>query len=270
MNSILVPECLPCSGAISRSSTAKMIMKKLALVLCTLTVIGASFSFAHGVPQRVRVAEAPPEFEWVDLTKCAVPRVRPPAKPAESDEEYGFERRFLAIGPGLSCVLMETYVEALSGSYSSGMQVLGSRYYRVSRGKWHPVRMPFLYFPYGVRRKSDGQQFFVQAVLEQDVGVKYPGASGRNPGVFIRQTDPSKRERTPDSWDFERYSGPQGAVLQGLAVVLHERLRAGLLTSGSEIQDGVERKRIRFLLEAAWQTLAPNERVKVDADGMPR
>jgi hypothetical protein len=246
-------------------------MKKYALVVCNLAVVGFSYSLAHGAPQGGKVTDVSQAFEWVDLTKCTTPRVKPPAMPKESDEEYGFDRRYLALGAGKSCVLMESYVQALSGSYSSGMQVLGTRYYRFLDGKWHLAQMPFMYFPYALRRKEDGQQFFVQAVLEQDVGVKYPGASGQNPGVFVPQRLSIKGQKHgPGDWAFESDSNVHGPVLQGLAVVLSRRLRAGSLASESEIQIGIERKRIRFLLETAWQTLAPDERAELDADGMPR
>lgn len=245
-------------------------MKIFAQVLCALTLVGASLEGVSAAP-RSASAHVMSEFEWVDLSKCRTPRTKPPYMPADSDEEYGFERKYLALAEGPWCVLMESYVEALFGSQSTGMKVMGSRYYSFSQGKWRPVNQPFLYFPYAVRGKADGQLYFVDAVLEEDAGVKYPGASGQNPNVFIRRpVRPEERSRDSNDWVIDTYPGAHGPVLQGLAVVLHRRLRAGLVVRKFEAQDSMERSRIRFLLKAAWETLPLADRVEVDADGLPR
>lgn len=210
-------------------------------------------------------------FELVDLSRCQIPRVKPPPMPLESDEEYGLERRYLALEYGQPCVLMESYVEALFGSHSSGMQTLGARFYRFGRGKWRETKERFLYFPYAVRDLADGQLYFVVAVLEEDVGVKYPNASGTNPNVFYRRRTPSEAHAPARSDGvFDRYPGPQGLVLQSLAVLLNQQLSAGSPPSTLESSAYVERKRIRFLLQAAWKTVPPAKRVAVDADGLPR
>ncbi len=245
-------------------------MKLFVSMLFGLTLMGASLEGATAAP-RSASAHVAPEFEWVDLSKCRTPRTKPSHMPADSDEEYGFERKYLALEEGPWCVVMESYVEALFGSQSTGMQVLGSRYYRFSQGKWRPANQPFLYFPYAVRNKSDGQLYFVDAVLEEDTGVKYPGASGQNPNVFVRRhARPDERSRDSSDWVIATYPGAHGPVLQGLAVLLHRRLRAGLVVRKFEAQDSIERSRIRFLLKAAWETLPPAQRVPVDTDGLPR
>ncbi len=207
-------------------------------------------------------------FEWIDLSDCRVPRVKPPRLRPESDDGYLFQRRFLALDEGPLCVLMETYVERLDGSDSPGMRVRGARAYRFEQGKWKEGGVEFLYFPYALRRQQDQHVYFVEAVLEDDVGDS-AAVVGWSPSVFQR-TAASAGGARAGAWRFKRLFQPEGAVLQGLAVLLHERLRAGSLKRRSHDELEVERRRIRLLLQSAWEHLPPSERVAVDADGLPR
>lgn len=209
------------------------------------------------------------DFAWVDLNDCPRPQLKPPAVPPEDYEEYNLKRRFLAFEPGRPCIVMDSFIERLGGSSSPGMRVLGARKYRMERGKWVELRMGMRYFPYAIRRQQDGRVFYVEATLWEDVWDNMAVGSW-SPSVYsLQDSDPS--EQAPGTAPRIRYlTEPQGAVLQGLAVILHQRLTAGLIKTASKDGVELERKRIRQLLQTAWEHLPPSERVSVDAEGLPR
>ena len=244
-----------------------MRIAKLSLGLLCLSLLKTGHAWATGAS--LSAANPIQQFEWVELSNCRVPRVKPPRVHAETDDGFSFQRRFLALeGEGRPCVLLETYIERLDGSDSPGMRATGSRAYRFERGRWRAVSAGFRSFPYAVRRTNDQQLFFVEAVLPEDVGDSaavggwYPSVSHRVPpgarGVLLRP------------WRLETTYEGKGAVLQGLAVLLASRLRSNAMPALSAAQQDIEHDRIRKLLESAWTSIPPAERVPVDADGLPK
>lgn len=227
-------------------------------------------AFAH-----VSVAEVPSitanhrDFVWVDLSDCSKPKLKPPALPPEDYEEYNFQRRYLALEAGRPCVVMDSYIERLGGSPSPGMRTLGARKYRLERGKWMDAPIAFRYFPYAIRRQQDGRIFYIVAMLWMDVGDNMV-VGHWDPEVYALNARALSGQAPADASDIDFISEPQGAVLQGLAVVLNQRLKAGLTKTSSQEETDTEHRRIRLLLKSAWEHLPPSERVAVDADGLPR
>ena len=208
-------------------------------------------------------------YSWVDLSACKRPKRRPPAVPAEDYEEYNFERRFLALEPGRPCIVMDSFIERLFGSSSPGMRTLGTRKYRFENGKWVHLPLIFPYFPYAIRRLSDGRVFYIVAMLQEDVGDNMV-ASSWSTDVFTLRADGTQQRDFDPIVAIDTAEAPHGEMLQGLAVVLSSRLRLGLLKPASAEHLDRERKRIRRLLKTAWETVPPANRVAVDAEGLPR
>jgi hypothetical protein len=243
--------------------------------LSTQSLVGAlvlsALSQASMAQQQLTsaVAVGRPDFAWVDLSACPIPKLKPPAVPREDYEEYNLKRRFLAFEPGRPCIVMDSFIERLGGSSSPGMRTLGARKYRLERGKWVDLRMAFLYFPYAIRRQQDNRVFYVEAPLWEDVWDNMAVGSW-SPSVYTLEDSVTAGQTRTDATAIGYLTEPQGAVLQGLAVILHQRLKAGLIKTASQDDVELERKRIRLLLQTAWEHLPPPERVPVNADGLPR
>lgn len=209
------------------------------------------------------------DFAWVDLNDCRKPKQKPPAIAPEDYEEYNLQRRYLAFEAGRPCIVMDSFIERLGGSSSPGMRTLGARKYRLERGKWVEASMAFLFFPYAIRRQQDGRLFYIVAMLREDVSDGTVG-SHWYPLVYSAEPATPSAQAPADASNIDFVSEPQGAVLQGLAVVLNQRLKAGLIKTRSQEDADRERRRIRQLLKTAWETVPVAERVAVDADGLPR
>lgn len=235
-----------------------------------LAVALAIAAFAHvSAAQAQSVPGTLQDFAWVDLSDCRKPKLKPPAVAPEDYEEYNFERRFLALEEGRPCIVMDSFIERLSGSASPGMRTLGTRKYRFEHGKWVYAPIAFGYFPYAIRRNQDGRTFYVEALLAEDL---LDGSIGSlwSPQVYSWKGQESNRTTVTDASAIDWIQKPEGAVLQGLAVVLTQRLRSETSKPATQERAERERKRIRQLIETAWETLPPAERVAVDADGLPR
>jgi hypothetical protein len=216
--------------------------------------------------------KAPPvsfyEYEWVDLGDCRKPKVKAPRLPREDYEEYNFQRRFLSLAPGRTCFIMDTFIERLGGSSSPGMRAIGTRAYRLERGKWVSTGFAFSFFTYAIRRRQDGRIFYVEALLEHDL---MDGSLGRHwsPEVLTSSSAEESPSFEGEMYSISRVDDSRAPVLQGMAVVLSQRLRSMPKEPASEEDRERERIRIRKLLGTAWETLPPESRVKVDAEGMP-
>lgn len=215
------------------------------------------------------VAVGRPDFAWVDLSACPIPRLKPPVVPPEDYEEYNFQRRYLAFEAGRPCIVMDSYIERLGGNSSPGMRTLGARKFRLERGKWVEASMVFLYFPYAIRRQRDGRLFYVMALVPEDIR---DGTVGRPwaPRTYSALPASPGGQAPVNASDILPTEETQADVLQGLAVVLNQRLNAGLIKVAAQEDAEIERQRIRLLLQTAWEHLPPPERVPVNADGLPR
>jgi hypothetical protein len=160
------------------------------------------------------------EFAWIDLSDCRKPKARAPHVPPEDYEEYNLQRRYIALVPGRTCFIMDSFIERLGGRSSPGMRTLGARKYRFERGKWVEARMSFQFFPYGLRREQDGRYFYVEALLADDV---MDGTIGRHwyPLVYAVKGEGSDPPSEPENPSLDLVQPAPGAVLQGLAVLLH-------------------------------------------------
>lgn len=209
------------------------------------------------------------EFAWIDLNDCRKPKLKPPALPPEDYEKYNFQRRYLAFEAGRPCIVMDAYIERLGGNSSPGMRTLGARKFRLHRGKWVEAPMVFRYFPYALRRQQDGRLFYIVALLREDIA---DGTLGSHwyPEIYSAEPAIASGNAPADASAIDTVTEPQGTVLQGLAVVLYQRLKGGQTETSSQEQVDTERRRIRLLLQSAWEHLPPSERVAVDADGLPR
>lgn len=221
---------------------------------------------ASAAEQIIAIARA--DFDWIELGQCPKPAAKAPRLPRDNYKTYNFQRRFLGLEIGKPCFVLDVYIERLGGNPSPGMRTMGARRFHYSNGEWVGRGSAFHYFPYALRTKQDGQIFYVVAMLGEDVGDA-TAAGGWHPQVFVRELlkDGDVAERSGPT--FDSYQEPAGAIFQGLAILLTDRLRTGQGSSASSSKLEIERKRIRLLLETAWQTLPPSARVAVDADGLP-
>lgn len=240
------------------------VQARLVACVCALAVFQPVCVAAEQVDSVARHS-----YEWVDLSRCVKPKRKPPAVPPEDYEEYNFERRFLALEEGRPCIVMDSFIERLGGSSSPGMRVLSTRKFRLERGRWVRTPLIFGYFPYAIRRLQDRRVFYVEALLEEDIGDSMV-VGHWNTDVYSLGTRTAPGQGPTDASVIDSVSGPKGDVLQGLAVVLSQRLRSGQLKPATQADAETERKRIRLLLSTAWETLPPAQRVPVDTDGLPR
>ncbi len=106
----------------------------------------------------------------VDLSACKRPHVAPPAPLEESDEAYGFRRRFLNLDGSGNCVLMDFWIARMGGSAAVGMRTLEHRFMRVVGGKWQAFETSLSYFPHGLKARSDGKLYLIDAPTTDDIG----------------------------------------------------------------------------------------------------
>lgn len=234
----------------------------------TIAFLSASCLVSASAAEQVG-ATARADFDWIELAQCRKPAAKAPRLPRDTYEKYNFQRRFLGLEIAKPCFVLDAYIERLGGNPSPGMRTMGARRFHYSNGEWFGRGSAFRHFPYALRRKQDGQIFYVVAMLGEDVGDN-TAAGGWNPDVFVRAPVEDGDAVEKSGPTFDSYQEPVGAILQGLAVLLADRLRAGNGRGVSIQKLEIERKRIRFLLETAWQTLPMSARVAVDADGLPR
>lgn len=205
------------------------------------------------------------DFKWVDLYNCNKPAQKPPAPLSEIYEHYNFQRRYLRLGDDNQCQIMDAWIDRLDGDPSPGMRTLDARRCRFVNGKWVKTASIFQFFPYAIRRR-DGAMFYVEATQDGDVGDNM-AAMSLTPRILIRMSLPSLRAGDPPKMGYTSYVGDTGTVYQALAVILTQRLNE---TTSTPFAREVEKRRIRHLLKASWETLTPDKRVFVGPDGMPK
>ena len=208
-------------------------------------------------------------FSWVDVDRCEKPKVREPRLPVETYEKSNFQRRFIRLIEGRPCFILDVYIHRLGGSASIGMRTRGSDVWSFKNGRWTTSGTSLDYFPYALRRDSDGQVFWIVAIIEEDFGDD-TAAGNWSPTVRVKSKWRGFGDDSTDAPGFDFINEPGGEVFQALAVLLNRRLKAGLLTLGAMQNLDTERKRIGLLLKSAWESMPTTERVAIGADGLPR
>jgi len=128
-----------------------------ALLLLTSIVIGTQAAIP--VPQ---------DLVLVDATLCKKPGVAPPLLIKDNTERFDAQRRFIDLDGSGTCVLMDFWVERLSGSDAVGMRTLEHRFLHVVGGKWVPFQTSLEFFPFLLRSTSTGQTYLV-VVPDEDI-----------------------------------------------------------------------------------------------------
>lgn len=212
--------------------TPAMLARTAALLLLTGAAIGAQ--------------AAPPENGLVlaDASACRKPRLAAPPRLKESYERYHIQRRYIDLDGSGTCVLMEFWVERLSGSDSPGMRVLGHRFLRAAGKKWVPFETNLPLFPYLLRAPGSGQVYLVVA---PDDDMDSMSAGLVQPDVYVRGGWQTREPGWVDRYVLLPVSQQKGHILRALAEQLARRTPPDQQTRG-------ERERIRALLFAAAQT----------------
>lgn len=210
--------------------TKAILVRAAVLLLLTGAAIGAQ--------------AAPTENDLVlaDASACAKPGLAAPPRLKESHERYNIRRRYIDLDGGGTCVLMEFWVERLSGSDSPGMRTLGHRFLRAAGKKWVPFETDLPLFPYLLRAPGSGQVYLVVA---PDSDMDNISAGNVQPEVYVRGGWQIREPGWVDRYVLLPVGQDKGRILRALADQLVRRTPPEKQTRG-------ERERIRALLfEAA-------------------
>lgn len=209
--------------------TPAVLARAAALFLLTGAAIGAQ--------------AAPPENDLVlaDASVCARPGLAAPPRLKESHARYNIGRRYIDLDGSGTCVLMEFWVERLSGSDSPGMRTLGHRFLRATGKKWVPFETALPLFPYLLRAPGSGQAYLVVA---PDKDMDSISAGGIQPEVYVRGGWQTREPGWVDEYVLLPVGQEKGRILRALAAQLAQRTPPEKQTHG-------ERERIRALLFAA-------------------
>lgn len=206
----------------------KHAMIKHATALLLMTGIGAS---AHAAPA---VAD---DLRLVDVTACKKPRLPPPPPITESYERYNFQRRYIDLDGSGTCVIMEIWIERLSGSDSPGMRTLRNRFLHVVGKKWVRFQTELQLFPFLLRSPSTGETYLV---IAPDDDIDFVLGGGVFPQAYVRGS-----WQTDDTSSVSRYSllpvsEGRSYIFRALAAQLAQRTPA-------DKQTPAERDRIHAL-----------------------
>jgi len=209
--------------------TPAMLARAAALLLLTGAAIGAQ--------------AAAPENDLVlaDASACRKPRLAAPPRLKESHERYHIQRRYIDLDGSGTCVLMEFWVERLSGSDSPGMRTLGHRFLRAAGKKWVAFETDLPLFPYLLRAPGSGQVYLVVA---PDDDMDNMSAGLVQPEAYVRGGWQTGDPAWVDSYTLLPAGQERGRLFRALAGQLAQRTPPEQQTHG-------ERERIRALLFAA-------------------
>ena len=214
-----------------------------------LTAIGAGAQAAPTVPDDLVLA---------DVTACTKPRLAPPPRMKETYERYHYQRRYIDLDGSGTCVLMEAWVERLSGSDSPGMRTRMLRFLRPAGRKWVPFQTDLQLFPFLLRSPSTGEAWLVVAP-DEDFDAVLGG--GVLPEAYVRGSwqmdDPSGVSGMP-VYTLLPVGEGKGRILRALAARLAERTPA-------DRQTPAERYRIHALQSEAAEADESGSRQRIGA-----
>lgn len=177
------------------------------------------------------------ELILADGTACKKPRLPPPPLMKETYERYNIQRRYIDLDGSGTCVLMEFWVERLSGSDSPGMRTLGHRFLHVFDKRWVPFETDLRLFPFLMRSPKTGAIYLVVAP-DKDIDVV---AGTISPEAFVRGSWKTDDPTTVHTYSLLPVSEGRSHIFRALAAQLEQRTPAAKQTMG-------ERQRIRSLL----------------------
>lgn len=212
--------------------------------LLGLFLLSGSAASAPGASHAAIGAQAAPPgtgLVLADASACAKPRLAAPPRLKESHARYNIRRRYIDLDGSGTCVLMEFWVERLSGSDSPGMRTLGHRFLRATGKKWAAFETALQLFPYLLRAPGGGQAYLVVA---PDYDMDSISAGGVQPEVYVRGGWQTGEPGWVDRYVLLPAGRERGHILRTLAGQLAQRTAPEKQTHG-------ERKRIRALLFAA-------------------
>ena len=205
--------------------------RRAALLLLLLpTAIGTGAQAAPAVPDDLVLA---------DIANCTKPRLAPPPQMKETYERYNFQRRYIDLDGSGTCVLMDAWIERLSGSDSPGMRTRMLRFLRASGKKWVRFQTDLQLFPFLLRSPSTGEAWLVVAP-DHDFDSALGGVFSE---AYVRggwqANDPASVSGTP-VYALLPVSEGKGRILRALAARLAQRTPA-------DRQTPAERERIHAL-----------------------
>ena len=206
---------------------------KLARAAVLLSLTGAAIG--------AQAAPIAGDLVLADETACRKPGLAVPPRLKESHERYNIQRRYIDLDGSGTCVLMEFWVERLSGSDSPGMRVLGHRFLRAAGKKWVPFETDLPLFPY-LLRAPDSRQAYLVVVPDDDMDSM--SAGNVQPEVYVRGGWQAREPGWVDQYVLLPVGQDKGRILRALAGQLARRTPPDKQTRG-------ERERIRALLFAA-------------------
>ena len=211
--------------------TPAVLARAAVLLLLTGAAIGAQAALLAG------------DLVLADETACRKPGLAAPPRLKESHERYNIQRRYIDLDGSGTCVLMEFWVERLSGSDSPGMRVLGHRFLRAAGKKWVAFETDLRLFPYLLRAPGSGQVYLVVA---PDDDMDSISAGNVPPEVYVRGGWQIREPGWVDRYVLLPVGQDKGRILRALADRLVRRTPPDKQTRG-------ERERIRALLFEAAQ-----------------
>jgi len=210
-------------------------------------LLSAIATCAHATPL---VAD---DLVLADVTACRKPRLAPPPRMKETYERYHFQRRYIDLDGSGTCVLMEAWIERLSGSDSPGMRTRMLRFLRAAGRKWVPFQTDLQLFPFLLRSPSTGETWLVVAP-DEDFDTVLGG--GVPPEAYVRggwQTDGPSGVSGMPVYALLPVGEGKSRILRALAARLAERTPA-------DRQTPAERDRIRALQSEAAEADASGSR----------
>lgn len=185
------------------------------------------------------VQAAPPvadDLVLADVTACKKPRLAPPPPIKESYERYNFRRGYIDLDGSGTCVLMDFWVERLSGSDSPGMRTLEHRFLHVVGGKWVLFETDVPLFPFLLRSPSTRETYLVVAP-DEDIDT----IAGRfSPQAYVRGGWQADDPTMVHTYALLPVSEGRSRIFRALAAQLARRTPADKQTPG-------ERDRIQAL-----------------------
>ena len=215
----------------------KHAMMKRAAVLPSLLLLLA------GIASSAQAAPAPEQdLVLTDATLCKKPGVAPPPLVKDNADRYNARRRFIDLDGSGTCVLMDFWVERLSGSDAAGMRTLEHRFLHFAGGKWVPFETSLELFPFLLRSASTGQTYLVVA---PDEDIDDIAAGGIQPAVYTRGKWETAERGMLHTYSLQPVTEGNGRIYRALAARLAQRTAPDKQTPG-------ERQRISVLqFEAA-------------------
>lgn len=205
----------------------RLIIKRVAVLLL---LAGMSIGALATVP----IAD---DLVLADVTACKKPRVAPPPLMEENDERYNIQRRYIDLDGSDTCVLMEFWVERLSGSDSPGMRTIGHRFLHVFGKKWVPFETDLRLFPFLLRSPSTEETYLVVAP-DEDFDIM--AAGGIFPEAYVRGSWQTNAPSAVHTYSLLPVTEGRSRIFRALAARLARRTPANKQTPG-------ERERIRAL-----------------------